>query len=112
MMSFTQKLDVIKSALLGMDDDIAIYHYWRSAKDTRYIIWQEDSGVDLDAGNHKIEQGASGVVELFTKTENDSCFDKIQEALNTAENVSWYYDGTDFEDETNFIHHSWRWTVL
>lgn len=112
MTSFIQKLDVIKNALLGMDDDIMIYHYWRSAKATRYIIWQEDMAVSLEAGNHKVEQGVSGVIELFTKSENDSCFDKIQEALNTTDNVSWRYDGTDYEEETNFIHHSWRWTVL
>ena len=113
MMSFTQKVDVIKNALLGIEDTtIPIYHYWRSAKDTRYILWQEDGEVALTTGNHKAEQGATGTIDLFTKRENDPAFDMIQEALNGAENVSWYYDGTDYEDETGLIHHNWMWTVL
>lgn len=112
-MSFTQKVDIIRNALLGIEDEtIPIYHYWRSSKDTRYIIWQEDGEVALQSGNHKAEQGATGTIDLFTKKENDACFDMIQKVLNETENVSWYYDGTDYEEDSNLIHHNWRWTVL
>lgn len=113
MMSFTKKLDVIKNTLLGIaDTEIPIYHYWRPAPDDRYIIWEEDGEIALESDNHKSEQGATGSIDLYTKDERDPCFDMIQEALDSTENVAWYYDGTDFENDTNFIHHNWRWTVI
>jgi len=104
------KVNVIGETLAGIEG-LNVFHYWRFGVDAPYCIWQEDSEIGLETDNHKGEQGFSGAIEFFTKTEYDPLFDKIQEALNSIE-VYWYFDGTDYEDETNLIHHSWRWRLL
>lgn len=103
-------LKTISDALTAIEG-LKVFHYWRFEKNAPYCIWEEDSELGFDADNHKAEQGFTGTVDLFTKTEFDPLFDAIQEALNGIE-ISWYYDGTSYEDETGLLHHSWRWRLL
>lgn len=110
-MTFQQKVKSIGDALAAING-LNVFHYWRFGVTAPYCIWAEDGDVSLEGDNHKEEQGVAGAVHLFTKTEYDPLFDEIQDALNGIENVRWYYDDSDFEDETRLIHHSWRWTIL
>lgn len=105
------KLEAIKNALTSIEG-LSVFHYWRYQQDAPYCIWKEDESVYLDANNHKAESGFTGSVNLFTLTEFDPLVDSIETALNGVENLSWRYDGADYEDETNLIHHRWRWTLL
>lgn len=111
-MMLQSKLEQLGTALASIDSIDNVFHYWRFGATAPYLIWQEDSEVSLEADNHKREQGIAGAIEYFTKTEYDPRCDDIQETLNSLENCSWYYDGSDYEDETNLIHHSWRWRIL
>lgn len=110
-MTFENKLSKIENALTSVEG-LSVYHYWRFSVDPPYAIWQEDGDMGLDADNHKAEYGLTGAIEFFTLTEYDPICDGIQDALNAQENVMWYYDGATYEDETNLIHHSWRWRVF
>lgn len=111
MMSFQTRLEKIADALTSISG-LKVYHYWRFGVDAPYCIWQEDAETAFNADDIKAEQGISGAIEYFTLTEYDANCDAIQNALNSAEGVSWYYDGTMYEEETNLIHHSWRFTVI
>lgn len=111
-MTLQSKLEQLGNALASIESIDNVFHYWRFGVTAPYLIWQEDSEVSLEADNHKREQGIAGAIEFFTKIEYDPRCDDIQETLNSLENCSWYYDGADYEDETNLIHHSWRWRVL
>lgn len=112
MTSIQSKLEAFGDALGSINSIDNVYHYWRFGVTPPYLIWQEDSEIGLQADLHKAEQGITGAIEYFTKQEYDPRFDDIQNKLNSLENVYWYYDGSDFEDETSLIHHSWRWRLL
>ena len=48
----------------------------------------------------------------LTRTEYDPVVDEIQEALNGIESFHWNLNDVMFEEETMFIHYSWRWRLL
>lgn len=110
-MSFQTKLKTISDALTSIAG-LKVFHYWRFGADAPYCIWQEDGETSLQANNHKAEQGITGSVDYFTLTEYDGNVDAIQMALNSVENLAWRFDGSDYEEDTNLIHHHWRWTLL
>lgn len=106
------KLKILRDALNSVSEDIKVYHYWRSEMKAPFIVWQEDGEADSHhADNRKTEQGIAGTVDFYTKKEYDPAFDLIQESLNDLESFSFRYDGTEREDETGLIHHSWEWQV-
>lgn len=105
------KLEAIADALTSIEG-LKVFHYWRYEKDAPYCIWEEDGGIGFDTDNHKGENGYTGSVNLFTHTEFDPYVDSIEAALNEVENLYWRYDGADYEDETNLIHHRWVWRLL
>lgn len=112
MISLSSRLEPIGQALAEITD--YCYHYWRSAPKgvKSYIIWAEDQEADsLNGNNRKLEQGLHGTVDYFTKVEYDTNVDKIQEALNNLENVSWRINSVQYEDETTFIHYEWEFWV-
>lgn len=106
------KLKILRDALVGISSKVKVYHYWRPNLKAPFIIWAED-GEDgsLNTGNHKVQQGIHGVIDFYTKTEYDETFDAIQSVLDdlTDQGFSFRWDDTDYEDETNLIHHSWDW---
>lgn len=112
MTSLQSKLSVLGDALASIESIDNVYHYWRFGATPPYLIWQEDSDIRLTTDNHMGEQGIAGAIEFFTKTEFDPICDDIQETLNSLENCAWYYDGGMFEEDSNLIHHSWRWRLL
>lgn len=114
MMSLQSRLQRISDALVAIynESDIPVYHYWRFGTEPKYIIWQENGEGSLEANNHKAEQAIYGSVDYYTLDEFDTIFDDIQEALNSVEGLYWEYDGTDYEDETNYIHHNWTWRLI
>lgn len=93
------------------------WHYFApSSASAPYIVWNEDSeDISFEADNHKVRQAVSGYVDYFTKTEFDSNFDAIQEALDGIEGCSWSWDSTQYGDPTrdddNLIHHTWSWRM-
>lgn len=111
-MSLTDKLNKIKTALVGIETLETVYHYWRPVQTAPYCIWQEE-GEDssLEGDGHKQEQSISGTVDYFTKTENDPNIDAIQDALNGIDVCSWELEAVQYEEDTNLIHYSWTWTV-
>lgn len=112
MMSLQSKLEPIGEKLATICSNT--YHYWRSAPKgvKAYIVWAEDEeATSLNGNNLKLEQGIHGTVDYFTKAEFDETVDKIQEALNGLENVSFRLNSVQFEDDTTFIHHEWEFWV-
>lgn len=115
MMSLMNKLLPLKEALLAVSDEqnVPVYHYWRPGSEPKYILWEELNEISsLETDNHKGEQAVDGTVDYYTFEEFDPVFDEIQNALNGVENLQWEYDGTDYEDETKYIHHNWVWRIF
>ena len=105
------KLKKIRDALTGIEN-LNVNHYWRSGLQPPYCIWAEDDeGVSLVSDNRKAEQVISGTVDYFTKTEYDPMVEKIQNALDEVDTVSWRLSSTQYEDETMLIHYEWTFEV-
>lgn len=106
------KLKILRDALVGISKKVKVYHYWRPDLKPPFIIWQEDGETDsLHSNNRKAEQGIHGTVDFYTKEEYDEVFDTIQETLDELymQGFSFRWESTDYENETNLIHHSWDW---
>lgn len=110
-MSNQSKLEKVQNALTGVNG-LTVYHYWRYSVNPPYCIWQEDSSTGIQTDNHKGEMGLSGSIHYFTLTEYDANVDNIQNALNGVENLFWALNSVQYEDDTNLIHHEWRFTIL
>lgn len=111
-MTLQSKLVRVRDALTAIDG-LTVYHYWRYVDQPNVCIWQEDSEYSsLQADLHKEEQAIGGTVDYFTRTEYDPVVDEIQEALNGIESFHWNLNDVMFEEDTMFIHYSWRWRLL
>ena len=111
MTSMKDKLVPIRDMLVGILPN-ATYHYFRKVKKTQYIIWAEDSEENAHhSDNVKQYQPVTGTIDLFTQTEYDPVVDQIQEGLN-ALGIVWELNSTQYEEETNLIHHEWIFKVV
>lgn len=102
-------IDKIRTALLTVMD--AVYHYTASKQKGNYIVFAEDSQGNSAWGDDKCTyQTVQGTIDYFTREEDDPKVEEIQSALNNAE-VYWYYNSTQYERDTGYIHHEWVWEV-
>ncbi len=101
--------DMLTALYLDFADlPCAVTHY-RKITQYPYMVWAEDREAEsLSADNHKQEQGITGYIDYFTKTEFDQTVDDIQEILN-SQSVAWILESVDYEDYTNLIHYRWSW---
>lgn len=82
----------------------------RRLKSDRYFVWEEDDRTDLTADNVHAEIARTIVTDLFTKIEFDEYVDDFEESLHLNE-CSYSYDFVDYEPDTGFFHHQWRWVL-
>ena len=88
-----------------------VSHYEAMNKTDKYIVWAEDSeSSSLNTDNKKEIQAIQGTIDHFTKKDNDTVVNEIQEALK-AEKVSFYLNSVQYEEETGYIHYEWVWEV-
>lgn len=98
-------LDDLRDALVAVSS--STYHY--TAPDNAEfprIIWSEESREDLVANNVHIEKGYTGTIDLYSKTEDDTLIDGIENALNELE-IGWTLNNVLYEEDTRVIHHEW-----
>lgn len=113
-MNITSRIKKVRDALLTLQMEypsLGIGHYETLQKTAPYIVWAEDSEQSAVSGDDiKLEQAIQGTIDLYTKTEYDPIADAIQGALNTGR-ISFYLNSVQYEDETQYIHYEWVWTV-
>ena len=91
---------------------VPVNHYNAIKKPDKYIVWAEDNQADsLYSDDAMQEQVLQGTIDYFTKTEFDTNFDKIQQALIDNE-ISFRLNSVQYEDDTKFIHHEWVFNVV
>lgn len=106
----TSCLDKVKDALLSVSG-LSVSHYEAVKKVAPYCVWAENgSGAQLNANNRMRQQAVAGVIDYYTKTEDDPNADAIQNALN-AHGVSFDLYLVQYEDETKLIHYEWEFEV-
>lgn len=99
----------VKNALLTVTDKV--YHFDATGATGNYIVWAEDGQADAVWADGKMqEQTLTGTIDYFTKTEYDSNFDAIQNALNNA-GISYRLESIQYERDTHYIHHEWSWSI-
>ena len=104
-----EKIYKIPEILMKVSDNVS--HYEALNKTDKYIVWAEDSeSSSLNADNKKEIQAIQGTIDYFTKKDNDTVVNEIQEALK-AEKVSFYLNSVQYEEETGYIHYEWVWEV-
>lgn len=101
----TKSLQRIKAALLTVPD-VPIYHYETLNQKAPYIVWAEDGGNQLFAGNRMQEQAVTATVDLYTKAEYGELPDAIQKALDSG-GIAWSLSAAAYEDDTRLIHYTW-----
>lgn len=102
-------LSKIKEALLTVTDKV--YRYEAVRQQDQYIVWAEDGQAGaVHTDNRMRQQTVQGTIDYFTKKEDDPNFDRIQDALNAA-GIPFYWNSTQFETRTGYIHHEWVWEV-
>ena len=101
----TKSLQRIKAALLTVPD-VPIYHYEALNQKAPYIVWVEDGGNQLFAGNRMREQAVTATVDLYTKAEYGELPDAIQKALDSG-GIAWSLSAAAYEDDTRLIHYTW-----
>lgn len=79
-------------------------------KSERYFVWQEDGANDFIVGGHHVERAVTGTTDLFTKQEFDPWADEIGEAFSSF-GIAWSLRDIQFEEDTEFYHHTWDWEV-
>lgn len=81
-------------------------------KSDRYFVWQEDGSNDFTAGNKRAEMAVSGTTDLYTKKEFDPWKSALESALDEADDIAWYLNSVQHEEETGLWHYEWVWEVL
>lgn len=102
----TKSLQRIKAALLTVPD-VTVYHYEALNQKAPYIVWAEDGGNQLFAGNRMREQAVTATVDLYTKAEYGELPDAIQKALDGG-GIAWSLSAALYEDDTRLIHYTWE----
>ena len=99
----------IRNALVSVTEKT--YHFQADTRaEAPYIVWKEDGRNDLAAGGVHVEKAWTGVIDLYTKTENDPLVGKVEDALDGI-GAAWSMVSVDFESETGLIHYSWDWEI-
>lgn len=102
-------MDALKDALARVTLDC--YHFYALPNvEPPYIIWKEDGRTDLVANGEHTEKAWTGVVDLYTKTENDPLVGKVEDAL-TSVCAAWSLISVDYESDTERLHYSWDWEL-
>lgn len=101
----TKSLQRIKATLLTVPD-VTVYHYEALNQKAPYIVWAEDGGNQLFAGNRMQEQTVTATVDLYTKAEYGELPDAIQKALDSG-GIAWSLSAAAYEDDTRLIHYTW-----
>lgn len=112
MMELTQTsslLERIRDLLIPVTD--FVFHYVSAPNSVPpYIVWAEDGDNDLTADDHHSEKALTGTIDLYTKQENDPVKDGIEQALESG-GVAWYFNSSQYENETGLLHFEWVWSV-
>lgn len=89
------------------------WHYVKPERERfPYAIWTEFSEEgSLPANNRKKIQPISITLDYFTQQEFDQEIDRIQDALNDADQIQFELTDIQYEEETNVIHYSWTVNV-
>lgn len=103
------KIQIIPQALLTVSQNVG--HYETMGKPDKYLVWAEDSeGSSVEGDNKKENQSIQGTIDYFTTEEFDPDVERIQKAL-TENEISFYLNSVQYEEETGLIHYEWVWEI-
>lgn len=110
MQTILSLLQPLKAALGALTDQC--YHYVAEPNAVPpYLVWAEDSDVDLCADGEHAERAVEGTIDLYTKTEGDPLLASVEAALE-ALGASWYLNSFQYETETGLLHCEWVFGVI
>lgn len=108
-MDMQERLENLMNILLSVIPDV--YHYTAVQKKEKYIVWAEDSGGQVHAGDNQVtDQAIIGTIDYYTKTEFDPNVDLIARSLSNAK-IAYKLNSIQHEDETGYIHYEWLFEV-
>lgn len=104
-----EQLNRMKAVLQKVTD--AVWHYEAKQPSDQYLVWAEKKEAgSLYADDFKLEQVLQGTVDLFTKTENDTLIDTLQDQLE-REGISYLLNSVEYDGQTGYIHYEWYWEL-
>ena len=103
--------DDLVATLKSTDIPFAEYA-WDSPPDTDYGVISVDSeGASFGANMHKTHQAPQGTIDLFTRSNDRTAMQTIQEVLEAFNGCAWYLSSVQYEDATRLIHWEWVFTL-
>lgn len=85
---------------------------WAHSPSTDYGVIEIESGNDLVADNRHNERGTVCYAHYFTRNATSAPRDAIENALNGLIACGWRLESVQYEDETQFLHYSWRAVIV
>ena len=107
-------LDNLKAALDATGYPFA-HHAWRKGSPELrgdFGIYAEDGENALFAGNHHAERAITGTVDFFSHDASGAAMATIESALDSVELLAWYVYLIQYEDDTGYLHYTWRFEYL
>lgn len=101
---------MINDAIAALQEDgFQFAHFsWSHAPEGDYGTWEENAGTEFMAEDAVAEQVMNGYVDYFTRDNTSAPRSAIQSAMTNA-GVIWHLDTVQFEDDTGYIHYTWRY---
>lgn len=96
-------LNDLKTALLTLPVEVYRYRAESNAK-VPFVVWSEDTPIELIGNNHHLENGFEGTIDFYTKIEDDPTVANITTLLDSLR-IYWRYESIQFEEDTYIIHH-------
>ena len=103
-------LSRLKAALLATG--LAFEHFgWNGKLDGDYGVFAEDGSNPMLGDNVHAERMIEGTVDYFTHDDSGIPQVLIEQALNGVDNLAWYVNSIQYEDDTGYIHYEWVFQV-
>lgn len=85
---------------------------WDQRPDGTYGVISTDGEADsLTANGHKENQAPQGTVDLYTRENDRTAMQTVQDILNGVNGCAWYLNAVQYEDTTRLIHWEWVFTL-
>lgn len=88
-----------------------VHHFVAIKPQVPYIVYAEDSDIDLVLNGSHVERGIQGTIDLYTKRDIDPLMENIPNALEEA-GILYEFNSGQYEDETGLIHYEWVFEVI
>lgn len=84
-------------------------HYAWVEHPAEFGVYAEDAGRDFEADDLHAERGTSGTIDYFTRNDDGSIRETIEDALQGV--CGFRLNSIQYENDTGYIHYEWEFWI-